>query len=195
MGYFLLFLINAFTFANLSNRRMKKLFIAILINLPFFATGQQMGMLYTNCSEVYDKGDTTICMEQLNEEQQLIRYYLDSHNVFSKKYQVEKNGDYAFQAVVGDFNSPKNGISYYYYQNTQLKKVMYFENDLLMDCREYYDKNANSLPIGTLKNGNGTFFSYDENGLNKKVFYYKNGKSSGRIKLISTFLSLFKKRK
>ena len=155
---------------------MKQLFIAILINLPFFASAQQTGMLYTNCSEVYDKGDTTICIEQLNDEQQLIRYYLTGHNVFSKKYQVEKNGDYSFQAVVGDFDSPKNGVGYYYYSNTQLKKVLLYENDLLTNCKEHYDKNANPLPIGTLQNGNGTFFSYDENGLNKKIFYYKNGK-------------------
>ena len=77
---------------------------------------------------------------------------------------------------MSDFDSPKNGVGYYYYSNAQLKKVLHFENNLLINCREYYDKNANLLPIGTLKNGNGTFFSYDENGLNKQIFYYKNGK-------------------
>jgi antitoxin component YwqK of YwqJK toxin-antitoxin module len=155
---------------------MKQLFIAIIFNIPFFANAQQTGMLYTNCSEVYDKGDTTICMEQIDDEHQLIRYYLTGKNIFSKKYQVEKNGNYSFQAVVDDFNSPKNGIGYYYYQNTQLQKVLYYQNNLLMDCAYYYDKNANPLSIGTLKNGNGTLFCYDENGLNKRVFYYKNGK-------------------
>lgn len=176
--YGLLFVIldKCLYFCTLLQRRMKQVFIAILFSIPFFASAQQVGMLYTNCSEVYDKGDTTICMEQIDDEHQLIRYYLGGKNIFSKKYQVEKNGDYFFQSVVDDFNSSKNGVGYYYYQNAQLQKVLYYENNLLMNCLYQYDKNANPLPIGTLKNGNGTLFTYDENGLNKRTFYYKNGK-------------------
>ncbi len=156
---------------------MRVFFIALSFfffsNIP---TKAQNTMLYANCTEVYDKGDTTICIEQLTESRQLIRYYLGGNNIFSKRYWVEKNGDYSFQAVVNEFDSAKNGIGYYYYKNTQLKAVFHYENDKILRCEAYFDQNGNALEIGTLQNGSGKLFQYDENGKKIATIKYKNGK-------------------
>jgi antitoxin component YwqK of YwqJK toxin-antitoxin module len=152
------------------------LFLFFIANPIFLFAQTGKTMLYTNCSEVYDKGDTTICLEQIDEERQLIRYYLAGTNIFSKKYSVEKNGNYAFQEVVNDYASPKNGMGFYYYKNNQLQKILVYKNDLLYNCTEQYDLSGNLLPNGTLKDGNGTFIVYDENGLKKSTIHYKKGK-------------------
>ena len=39
-----------------------------------------------------------------------------------------------------------------------------------------FDKNGNSMEKGTLKDGNGTLFLYDENGKLTTIEYYKNGR-------------------
>lgn len=157
-------------------RRMKLFFIAFFGLLATQLTAQKEGMLYANCTEVYDKGDTTICIEQYDDTRQLIRYYMGGKTLFSKRYAVESNGDYAFQEVVGDFDSSKNGIGYYYYANTQLKMTLQYELGKLMNCTAYYDSNGKALALGTLRNGNGTLIFYDENGKILTVEKYKKGK-------------------
>jgi antitoxin component YwqK of YwqJK toxin-antitoxin module len=165
-----------FSFQTYFLRRMKLFFIAVLGILSFPLAAQKEGMLYANCTEVYDKGDTSICIEQYDDTRQLIRYYMGGKNLFSKRYAVESNGDYSFQEVIGDFDSPKNGVGYYYYRNTQLKMVLQYSNEKLMNCSAYYDVNGKPLALGTLQNGNGTLINYDENGKILTVLKYKKGK-------------------
>ena len=80
-------------------------------------------------------------------------------------------------------NGIRNGIANWYYKNGQLNKsALYKYSDkgdytgLRWEILSMFDKEGNSLDKGTLKNGNGTWKTYDENGKFESIKSFTNGK-------------------
>lgn len=82
-------------------------------------------------------------------------------------------------------NGHKSGIAVWYHPSktaSQIKQKALYKYDandpfgLRWEILEIYDKNGNPLPKGTLKNGNGTWISYDDYDKPTIITTYQNGK-------------------
>ncbi len=62
-----------------------------------------------------------------------------------------------------------NGEFQQFYPSGQIKMTLTFQNGLLWNMIEMKDVNGNKLDGGSLKNGTGTFISYDDNGTLQQV--------------------------
>ena len=79
-------------------------------------------------------------------------------------------------------NGIRNGIANWYYKNGQLKlSVLYKYSEkgdfggLRWEVLSMFDIDGNSLEKGTLKDGNGTWKTYDKNGKLESIKSYTNG--------------------
>lgn len=83
--------------------------------------------------------------------------------------------------IANYFEGKRDGLAKWYYDNGQLETVIEYKYDanqkegLRWNAHKRYDINGKKLKKGTLKNGNGTLNSYDENGNLTSVTTYKNG--------------------
>jgi len=84
----------------------------------------------------------------------------------------------------------RNGKAIWYYKNGQIKQTAVYKKDeklnntgLRWEILNSYDKNGNEREKGTLKDGNGTWISYDSNGSISNVSRYKGGKEIDLKKL------------
>lgn len=75
-----------------------------------------------------------------------------------------------------------HGIHTSYYENGQLKDQTRWENGRLKEILQYKDEQGRNLPIGTFKDGNGTW-TYTEEGNKKFIYTYKQGKIVRRKRL------------
>lgn len=73
-------------------------------------------------------------------------------------------------------NDKREGKTSFYYENGQLKKEVMFKNGIPWETLSHYDANGNPIEKGTLKNGNGTYYIYDDKGKLENIELYKNGK-------------------
>lgn len=99
-------------------------------------------------------------------------FYLDGKqngeaNLFYSTGQIECFGKYV--------DSKRTGIWKWYYENGQLEQEALYNDDLRIEVISSYDKDGNKRDAGTLKNGNGTWIMYDDNGVVTEINTYKNG--------------------
>lgn len=79
-------------------------------------------------------------------------------------------------------NGFRSGISIWYHTNGKIKQKALYKYDandvygLRWEIIEVNDYNGKPLPKGTLKNGNGTWISYDDNDKPTVITTYQNGK-------------------
>ncbi|MBE7635106.1 hypothetical protein G1K66_12010 [Tenacibaculum finnmarkense] len=104
------------------------------------------------------------------------RMYGDQEGLWEYYYengQLAKTGNYSIVRkeidaghgfIRVDNTAYKNEIWKFYYNNGQLNAVIEYKNGKIWNVLNLYDIKGNSLDIGTIKNGNGTIKSYDENG-------------------------------
>lgn len=69
----------------------------------------------------------------------------------------------------------------YFHKNSQLWQELTVQNNVRIDVLCNYDKNGNPQEKGTLKNGNGTVYTYDEDGALYSIDEFKNSKFIKRI--------------
>jgi antitoxin component YwqK of YwqJK toxin-antitoxin module len=68
------------------------------------------------------------------------------------------------------------GLLLSYYENGQIKSSTFFdERGKIRDVISQFDSLGKELEKGTLRNGSGSYFVYDEHGGLKETIYYKNG--------------------
>lgn len=72
-------------------------------------------------------------------------------------------------------NSFRVGEWKIYHENGKLHQVKIYDSGKLMEIKSCFDKEENELPIGTLKNGNGTVLVYNKNGELIGLLEYENG--------------------
>jgi antitoxin component YwqK of YwqJK toxin-antitoxin module len=84
--------------------------------------------------------------------------------------EIEYEGEYV--------NSKRTGIAKWYYKNGHLEKSTLYNNGLRMEVLESFDKNGKERDPGTLKDGNGTWIDYGENGEIENIDNYTNGKKT-----------------
>lgn len=72
-------------------------------------------------------------------------------------------------------NNLPQGSWLYYYPTGKIAREIIFEHGKLMEVPQYYDSKGGKLDVGTLKNGNGTFLEYDQNGVLLKTHNVVNG--------------------
>jgi antitoxin component YwqK of YwqJK toxin-antitoxin module len=75
-----------------------------------------------------------------------------------------------------------HGIVSNYYENGQIKAQARWDNGRLREILQYKDEQGQNLPIGTFKDGNGTW-TYLEDGNKKFVYTFKQGKIVRRKRL------------
>lgn len=79
-------------------------------------------------------------------------------------------------------NGSRSGISIRFHKNGKIKQKALYKYDpndvygLRWEIIEINDSNGKPLPKGTLKNGNGTWISYDDNDKPTIITTYQNGK-------------------
>ncbi len=68
----------------------------------------------------------------------------------------------------------------FFYENNQIRsKDQYdFEHKKFLNTYEIYSEDGSPLPLGTLKDGNGTVNMYDSKGKLLKIIYFTNGKKT-----------------
>ncbi|MCG2420510.1 hypothetical protein K8089_15925 [Aequorivita sp. F47161] len=79
-------------------------------------------------------------------------------------------------------NGSRDGVTTWYYPNGQVKTIAHYKYDqeskpygLRWEIISSFHSNGSPRDKGTLKNGNGTWLSYDENGNLSKISTYRNG--------------------
>jgi MORN repeat variant. len=78
-------------------------------------------------------------------------------------------------------NGCRYGETFWFFDNGQLEQKAIYkyqvgnESGLRWEILEVFDINGNPLDKGTLKEGNGTWKSYDKNGNLTSTSIYKNG--------------------
>jgi len=87
-----------------------------------------------------------------------------SYNMYGKIYQKSN--------IIG---GKREGVSYTYYNNGEIKEQVFFKNDMLDHVLYTIDINKNKMPLGTLKNGTGSRIIYHSNGKISEVLIYKKG--------------------
>lgn len=73
-------------------------------------------------------------------------------------------------------NDKREGRINFYYENGQLKKEVVYKNGIPWETLSYLDVSGNPIEKGTLKDGSGTYYIYDNKGKLERVELYKNGK-------------------
>jgi len=77
---------------------------------------------------------------------------------------------------VGQYKEAKRtGICKWYYENGQLEQEALYKDDLRIEVISSYDQNGRKRNAGTLKNGNGTWIKYDDDGKIREINKYRNG--------------------
>jgi len=69
-----------------------------------------------------------------------------------------------------------NGVYIFKYPNGSLWSEVIYKNGIPWEVISNFDPNGNAQDKGSLKNGNGELFIYDETGKKEVVQYFKNGK-------------------
>jgi antitoxin component YwqK of YwqJK toxin-antitoxin module len=96
---------------------------------------------------------------------------------------IEVNDEGVIMLETNYVNHCQSGVQTYYYNSGKKYLVIVWKcsenssgESLLWEAVARYDEKGNSLPKGTLKNGNGTFIYFDYE--KRKTFEetYKNGK-------------------
>lgn len=84
------------------------------------------------------------------------------------------NGNLEEQGAVG----PKGKIGEWntYYENGMLRQVYYYGKWKLLEICASFDPKGTILPIGTSKNGKGTVFVYDDDGVLVGLREYDKGR-------------------
>jgi len=78
---------------------------------------------------------------------------------------------------VGNYNNgSKDDTFKFYHENGRLWTEMIYSNDKAMEVVATYDSSGHAKNKGTLKNGNGHVYLYDEKGEKKGMEEYKDGK-------------------
>jgi hypothetical protein len=70
----------------------------------------------------------------------------------------------------------RDSLQRIYHDNGQLRQLLVYKDGLLTEVNGVFDSKGNSVEKGTLINGNGTLFVYDDNDKLEKIFHYENGK-------------------
>lgn len=115
---------------------------------------------------------------------------IESYNKDGKRTLIDGNGVYKeyylntmqLQLTSQMKNGVRDGVTNWYYKNGQLKESViykYSEDERYIGLRWevliIFDKEGNPLEKGTLKNGNGTWKKYDDEGKLSGTSTYKNG--------------------
>jgi len=81
---------------------------------------------------------------------------------------------------IGSFQKgKKSGTWGYFYTNRQLKQEEYWNDGKLMNIAEFFSVAGDTLPRGTLKDGNGLRLLYSESGVLDAEENYKDGVPNG----------------
>ena len=70
----------------------------------------------------------------------------------------------------------EDGKTVYYFDNGQVWSERMYVRGKLWNVLSSFDKKGSPLDKGTIKDGNGTFYIYDENGRLSETEYYREGK-------------------
>jgi len=73
-------------------------------------------------------------------------------------------------------NGKEDGKTIYYFDNGQIWSERIYNDGKPWEVLTNFDINGNVMEKGTLKDGNGTLFIYDENGKLTDIEYYEKGK-------------------
>ncbi len=78
---------------------------------------------------------------------------------------------------IGTYKKNKReGETSFYYENGQLKKEVIYKNGIPWEILSYFDIKGKPLEKGTLKDGTGTYYFYDDKGKRENIELYKSGK-------------------
>ena len=106
------------------------------------------------------------------------RTLIDGNGIFKLYYPNSRQLYFTGQMK----NGVRDGVANWYYKNGQLKQSViykYSEDEnhtgLRWEVLIMFDKEGNPLNKGTLKNGNGTWNKYDEEGKLSGTSTFKNG--------------------
>lgn len=83
------------------------------------------------------------------------------------------NGEISYIGLM--LNGKREGTHVYKHENGKIWQEIIFRNDLPWTVLTNYDPDGKAVPMGTLKDGNGTLYIYEENGKLKAVEEYKKG--------------------
>ena len=70
-----------------------------------------------------------------------------------------------------------SGYQTFYHENGEIKAKTRFENGRMNEILIYQDEQGNTLPVGTFKDGNGTWI-WVEKGKPTTIYTYKNGRET-----------------
>jgi len=100
-------------------------------------------------------------------------YYKDGLRDSIQNYHYESG---KISSISAYRKGKREGKISFYYENGQLKKETIYKNDRPWEILNYFDPNGKPLEMGTLKDGNGTYYFYDDKGKRENIELYKNGK-------------------
>ncbi|ARV08240.1 hypothetical protein BTO05_00775 [Winogradskyella sp. PC-19] len=137
----------------------------------------------------YENGETRLVKEYKDGEHfRFWEQYLPDGNQILKDgngvFKVFENNKMTFQSEYK--NGGRDGVTTWYYDTGQIEESVLYKFDssepygLRMEIISSFDIKGKERRKGTLKNGNGTWISYDENGKVSHITEYKNG-----IKVVS----------
>ncbi|MCW3085526.1 MAG: hypothetical protein JWP12_2892 [Bacteroidetes bacterium] len=92
---------------------------------------------------------------------------------FVKKNYVDNNR--ILSSVSEMKNGKKHGITTFYHKNVKPWACWEYKDDVPWTVHYNHDSKGKELEKGTLKEGNGTLYSYKESGTLTKVYHYENG--------------------
>ena len=135
----------------------------------WYNNSNQLNVVYLN------KDDKNIKIESFftKEGQQLIENGFGTYKVYYD------NGSLSF--TIDYKNGQRDGIATWYYENGKVSTKAIYKSGgkdhtgLRWEVIEGYDQNGNLLDLGTLKNGNGTWITYNQYGKRQYMKTYENG--------------------
>lgn len=79
-------------------------------------------------------------------------------------------------------NDKREGMQLFHWDNGQLSTKIEYHKGMPISILECYDRNGATIDCGTLKEGTGTWISYDDQNRVTEIEHYKDGKRTQRKK-------------
>lgn len=101
----------------------------------------------------------------------------DCHYKLGKKDSVQTyyyvNGQISYVGLM--MSGKREGTHVFMHENGKLWQEIIFRNDMPWEVLTNYDADGKAVKMGTLKDGNGTLYIYEETGKLKDIETYANG--------------------
>lgn len=101
----------------------------------------------------------------------------DCHYKYGKKDSIQTyyypNGQISYIGLT--MNGKREGTHVFMHENGKLWQEIIFKNDMPWEVLTNYDPDGKAVEMGTLKDGNGTLYIYEENGKLSEIETYVNG--------------------